>query len=287
MRLITSLTLLILCLLNAKAQNSTPIKVETFPAVPILQPSTANPAASSLVAEMMPFVAPLVFETSEITSTLVLANASTEATTVTITLFTVDGKKSYSQTLKLAPHEKKEVPLSSPLDGADINSRWGSVVVEQDSHATGVVVAGQVIITDQRASTPAYIDEELAMPEMEGSTSLSAVTDQSEGPPMVGVTNISSELQHISMTCIRNGKTPIISSIAIPPHATTTAKACSNSSLSTLTDYISSINEENVQGVYGIKLDGDGLPGSFAAFALAPHHRGNDFVFSSVPFYDP
>jgi hypothetical protein len=236
---------------------------------------------------MMPFVAPLVVGTAEITSALVLANASTAPTTATVTLFSVDGKKSKIQTLTLAPHEKKEVPISSPQDTTDLNSRWGSVTVDQDPHSTGVVVAGQVIITDQRASTPAYIDEELAMPEMEGSISLSAVTDRSEGPPMVGITNISSALQHVSITCIRDGKSPMVSSVAIAAHATATAKACSNTSAPTLPDYVSSIEEGNAQGVYGIKLYGDGAPGSFAAFALAPHHRGRDVVFSSVPFDDP
>jgi hypothetical protein len=40
-------------------------------------------------------------------------------------------------------------------------------------------------------------------------------------------------------------------------------------------------------GVYGIELDGDGAPGTLAAFALAPHRRGNDLIFSAVPLYDP
>jgi hypothetical protein len=157
MRWITPNALLILCLLNAEAQNPnrTPIKVESFPAVPIIHPSLTDRASSSLVGEMMPFVAPLVVGTAEITSALVLANASTAPTTATVTLFSVDGKKSKIQTLTLAPHEKKEVPISSPQDTTDLNSRWGSVTVDQDPHSTGVVVAGQVIITDQRASTPA------------------------------------------------------------------------------------------------------------------------------------
>jgi hypothetical protein len=94
-------------------------------------------------------------------------------------------------------------------------------------------------------------------------------------------------LQHVSITCIRGGKNSTVSRIEIAEHATATTKVCANTSPSTLADYISSIEEENAQGVYGIKLDGDGAPGSFAAFALAPHHRGHDLVFSSVSFYDP
>ena len=287
MRRIAPLALLIVCLLNANAQTSVPIKVEKLPAVPVIHPSLTDKASSSLVAEMMPFVAPLVFETPEITSSLVLANASIEATTATVTLFSADGKKSVRQTLTLAPHEKKEVRISSPQDSTGQKSRWGSVTVEQDPHTTGVVVAGQVIVTDKRASTPAYIDEELAMPEMEGSTSLLAVTDQSEGSPMLAITNTSAVLQHVSITCIRDSKNSKVSRIEVAGHATATTEVCANTSPSTLADYVSSIEEGNAEGVYGIKLDGDGPPGSFAAFALAPHHREHDLVFSSVPFYDP
>ena len=287
MRRIAPLALLVLCLPIAKAQKSVPIEVKIFPAVPVVRSSLTDRASSSLVAEMMPFVAPLVFETPEITSTLVLANASTAATTATVTLFSMNGKRTERHLFTLQPHEKKEVPITSRLDRDSLNDRWASVTVEQDPHATGLIIAGQVIMTDRRGSTPAYIDEELAMPEMEGSTSLLAVTDQSEGSPMVGITNTSAVLQHVSITCIRDSKNSKVSRIEIAGHATATIKVCANTSPTTLADYISSIEEDNAQGVYGIRLDGDGAPGSFAAFALAPHHRGRDLVFSSVPFYDP
>ena len=101
-----------------------------------------------------------------------LANASSETTTATITLFSVDGKKSNHQRITLQPHEKTEYPVSSLLESNDPSDRWGSVTVEQDPRSTGTVVAGQVNITDTRASIPAYIDEELAMPEREGSSKL-------------------------------------------------------------------------------------------------------------------
>ncbi|MGA6980102.1 MAG: hypothetical protein WBZ11_00970 [Candidatus Sulfotelmatobacter sp.] len=188
-----------------------------------------------------------------------LANAASEATTATITTFSLDGKKNKAHRITLQPHENKEVSISSPPNSTGPNERWGSVTVEQDPNSTGVVITGQVIVTDRRASTPAYIDEELAMPETGGSTSLSAVTDQSEGPPLVGITNISSVLQHVLITCIWDGKNPIASRVEIAAHATAITKACSNPSLSTLSGYISSIEERNAQGVYGVKLDGDGV----------------------------
>jgi hypothetical protein len=142
MRQITPLAMLILCSLNAGAQQRTPIRVQTIPAVPIVRPSPTDKASSSLVAQMMPFVAPIVFETPEITSTLVLTNASLETTTATVTLFSVDGTKSNSQTLTLAPHEKREVPISLP-ESADQNSRWGSVIVDQARKAPELSLQGK------------------------------------------------------------------------------------------------------------------------------------------------
>jgi hypothetical protein len=104
---------------------------------------------------------------------------------------------------------------------------------------------------------------------------------------MVGVTNLSDRKQEMTVTCIRSANTPIVSRIEIAAHATTIFEACTAPRRSTLADYISSIENEDAQGVYGIKLDGNGAPGSLAAFALAPHYRGRDMVFSSGPFYDP
>jgi hypothetical protein len=160
-------------------------------------------------------------------------------------------------------------------------------MVEQNPKVMGIVIAGQVTVTDRRAAVPAYLDEELSMPEMEGSSKLSAVTDQTEGPPMAAITNLSSGPQLVSIECIRDGKGPMLSHVEIAAHATATSKPCSNLASSTFVEYTSSIEGGNTQGVYGIELEGDGDPGSLAAFAIAPHRRGHDLVFSSVPFYDP
>jgi hypothetical protein len=61
---------------------------------------------------------------------------------------------------------------------------------------------------------------------------------------------------------------------------------CRGAQNASLAEYLSSING-NSHGDYGLEVEGDGLPGSLAAFALAPHYHGRDTVFSAVPFYDP
>jgi|HubBroStandDraft_1064217.scaffolds.fasta_scaffold595771_1 hypothetical protein len=139
MRWTPAFAVLNLCLLGLNAQDKTPtqeqapIKVEKIPAVPMVNPATVQDRVSShgntssLGAHMMPFVAPIILDSPGIKSILVLANASTAGTTATVTLFSVDGKKSVSRALTFAPHEKKEVSLSlqrrkiqTPMNGGEV-----------------------------------------------------------------------------------------------------------------------------------------------------------------------
>jgi hypothetical protein len=269
------------------AQRQAPIKREYIPSHPAISSPPVDHLSSSLVAEMMPFVAPLVIETTEVSSKLVLANSSNESTFATVTLYSTDGSKSDQQRVTFLPHEKKELPMSSIGAGLASNERWGSIMVEQDPHKAGVVVAGQVVVSDLRSSVPAYVDEELAMPEMVGSNQLVGVTDQSEAPPLVAITNLSSELQHVSVLCDHDAKEPRQSTITLASHATLSFKGCSDGRAINLSDYTAAVTGGHERGVFGLQVEGDGLPGSLAAFGLAPHFRGRDMIFSSVPFSDP
>ena len=174
--------------------------------------------------------------------------------------------------------------MSSPQNATNPNDRWASITVDQAPGKMGVVIAGQVLITDLRASMPAYVDEELSMPEMEGSSKLTAVTDQVEGPPLVAITNLSSKPQHVSLTCLHNANLVSASRVEIAAHATAKTIACSSGSFSDLDAYMATVDKAHGQGVYGIQLEGDGLPGSLAAFALAPHFRGHDLFSAPSPF---
>jgi hypothetical protein len=180
MRRIALLALFTSFALYGIPQTKTPIAVQHIPASPQIASPTRDRLSSLLIPEMMPFAAPLVVGTPEIINTLVLANAASVKESATITVFSAIGKIITSSHITLQPHEKMEYPLSSPLNAANSADMWGSVTVEQDPSNKGTAIVGQVIVTDSRASTPAYIDEELAMPEMEGSSKLAAVTDQSK-----------------------------------------------------------------------------------------------------------
>jgi hypothetical protein len=118
-----------------KGQTRAPIAVQSFPAVPQIASPTNARLSSSLIPEMMPFAAPLVLETPEITNTLVLANAASVKTFATITLFSVSGKTSSRNRIELQPHEKREYSLSSPQGSVALGDGWGSVTIEQDPRA--------------------------------------------------------------------------------------------------------------------------------------------------------
>jgi hypothetical protein len=95
MRRIAFLVLFLSFASSGVAQTKAPIKVEHFPALPRMSSPVNERKGESLVPaiiEVMPFAAPLVFETSEITNTLVLANAASVKTSATITLYSVNGK---------------------------------------------------------------------------------------------------------------------------------------------------------------------------------------------------
>jgi hypothetical protein len=111
MRRIALLPLFTSFALSGIAQTKAAITVQNFPAVPRIASPTNGRLASSLIPEMMPFAAPLVVETPEITNTLVLANAASIKTSATITLFSVSGKTNSSNRIILQPHEKDGVPL--------------------------------------------------------------------------------------------------------------------------------------------------------------------------------
>ena len=274
----------LLCLPRvSRAQNKQPIKVETFPATPILGGMPRDRLSPLRPVHPMVFAAPLLLDAQGTTGFLALANASSVNTSATITFYTPDGRRESQSIIKLEPHGKAEIPLLNKDVAA---TPRGSVTVEQAPDADGIVVAGQVILTDRHEAIPSYLDEELAMPDEEGSSTLRAVSDESVAPPLVALTNTSNEAQKATMTCLlaKAGSHPI--QIEVAAHATVTMTACGGA-LTSIEEYRRYVERAPSPGVYGVEIVGDGDPGSLVAFGLAPHQHGADLVFSAVSFYDP
>ena len=268
-------------------QTGSAHKIESFPAHPTIAGTQNQRLSSSEIRELRPFVAPLLLETGEIKSELVLANAASQNTSATISLISEDGTVRSVHRVVLKPHERATMTLEAADAYNNIKPQWGSLLVEQDPSSSGVAVAGQLLMTDTRGSVPTFIDEELAMPEAEGSNTLQAVTDQADGPPFLSITNTDTSPQFVTIQCFSQGDVRPTKEVEIPARGMTAVKACSEGSRTSLASYSAGIAERPEPGVYGIQIEGDGVQGTLAAFALAPHLKGHDLIFSSVPFHDP
>ena len=282
-----ALLLILTCAFGTlQAQTKPPIKVETFPANSELGDPQGERLSSLRTAGSMNFAAPLLLDAPGTVSTLVLANVSTATTTAIVTFFSKDGRSSSRKTVTLEPHGKTELPLANGTVAGTDSSAWGSVMVEQKPGSDAVIVAGQIILTDHRTAIPSYLDQELAMPETDGSSTLRAVTDESLAPPLVAVTNFSDAVQKATLNCLQGRKQIRSSVIEIGARATITGKACDGVAAN-VAEYLKAAEQDPAPGVYGVEIAGTGDPGSLVAFGVAPHHRGYDLILSAVPFYDP
>jgi hypothetical protein len=137
------------------------------------------------------------------------------------------------------------------------------------------------------ASNTSYIDEEVAMPSAEGSQTVRAVTDESDGSPIVAITSLSDTTQRIDVLCIVEHEHRQ-KSIELGPQETLVTEACEAKTrpgwdLQAILDHA----EEAPRGVAGISITSDGMPGSFAAFGLSRRTKDGRQSFSSIDFADP
>lgn len=70
----------------------------------------------------------------------------------------------------------------------------------------------------------------------------------------MAITNISSSLQNIVMTCVQSDKSSPSAHATIAAHATALFKGCLSTSISTLAEYIESVDQSNAQGVYSFYI---------------------------------
>jgi hypothetical protein len=138
------------------------------------------------------------------------------------------------------------------------------------------------------SSSPNYIDEEIAMPSAEGSQILRAVADKGEGSPIVAITSLSDMGQHVQVQCLAKNGIKLSKAVQLSAGETLVTEACSEETLpgADFQRYAEDSGDE-ARGSIGIALKSDGMPGSFAAFALAPHCSRDGRYFSSVAFTDP
>lgn len=268
------------------AQQTTHRTSQWFPATPIANPSTAanTPATQS---EMLPQVAPVFVEDGKTTSSLVIVNNSAISAGATISVRGLSGTEAMHTHIPLEPHEQQEISLQSLLSGVQNAPTIGSVTVSQDPELKGLTVVSQLLITNQRGALPSYVDEELAMPVIGGSTTLRGVADESLGSALIAVTSIVGWTQKITLHCMSQNNESKPAVITLPAEATVLISSCSGQTVSDLESYSSGIIQHPQHGIQGYELVTDGGIGTIAAFGLAAHSRNQDPVYSGIPFTDP
>ena len=235
----------------------------------------------------MPGAAPLFIQGDGFDSSLVIVNDASVNVGATITLRDLDGRQLVQKRIVLEKSSRLSIAISSLLQGVESPPILGSLSVLQDMKVAGMVVAAQLTIQDERNSTPSYIDEELGMPAMNGSSTLRGVADPAEGPALLAITNLEPSPQHVKIKCLEEKDKNESISTVIPAYATSLSPACSDHKIDSVADYIAELDASKQRGVQGFEIVGDGMPGMLAAFALAPHQHHDANVFSAVAFVDP
>ena len=252
-------------------------------------PKTQKASTNSTPAMMqMPMVVPLFLEDGDFTSTLVLVNGGAVQTYADVAVRALSGKIVATSRVQFQPHSLRQVNIRKLLDSSNASGiTAGSITVMQSSALSGMVITAALSMT-RLSSSPSYIDEEIAMPSAEGSQILRAVADKGEGSPIVAITSLSDMGQHVQLQCLAKNGTRFSKTVAISAGETLLTEACSEGVLhgADFQRYAEDSRDE-VRGPIGIALKSDGMPGSFAAFALAPHGSRDKRYFSSVAFTDP
>jgi hypothetical protein len=237
--------------------------------------------------EPMPLVAPIFFEDGQVSSSLVIANSTAMPAGATITIRTLSGTEVSTVHKKLAPHGQQEIPLQSLLVHFSSPVTSGSITVTQDANLKGMAIAAQLLLTRLNGSLPSYVDEEFAMPSLSGSATLRGVADEAAGTALIAITSIVNWEQRVQLRCLSEKAEHKSATITIAPYATSVVSSCSGGAFAGMEPFAHGINQHPASGIQGYELVTDGGPGAISAFGLAPHLRGQDLLFSTIPFVDP
>ena len=238
---------------------------------------------------MMPSVAPLFLESQNFSSLLNLVNELSVPVGVTIDVYSLDGGKAASQMVMVAPYGLRQLSMPAIFAGS-APLQWGSIRVTAD-HTAGLVGA---LSRTYRGSASVYLDEELAMPSMEGSNVYRGVaTDAGSGSPVTAITSLSSAPQKITVTCLPEVGSAHQNSFELGPNQTLVTTPCSDGLSSAVLNPAEIENPramENSPGRHtaeGISVASDAMPGEFAVYGIVPHRSSDSLSYTSINFSDP
>lgn len=236
----------------------------------------------------MPLIAPFFVADLDFRSTLVLVNGSGASASADVTLRALNGTQLATQHVSLVAYGQQQMDVGTLLADKGIGAGTGSIVVTPEPEVKGPSILAALSITYLDSREGNFIDEELAMPMPSDSQVLRGVTDPSSGPPMIAVSSLADTPQHVIIQCFGSNLAGFSKIIALGAGQTVLTDACSNRpATGPDLDDIWDNDRGHHQVVKAISLTSDGMPGSFAAFGLAPHQRVDDRHFSSLTFSDP
>jgi len=239
-----------------KAQQNTGLQNSTrYPAYPIGPHSNDDPEIKKMLSESLPLLAPIFVESDKISSSLVIVNNSAVYAGATISIRNLAGLQITRLHRTLAPHEQQEIALKSLLSGLPVQT--GSLSVIQDPNLKGTTVYAQVLLTNHGGALPSYVDEELAMPSMNGSSILRGVADESIDSALIAVTNISEIAQHVSLRCLTQKGDMKPKLFTIAPAATVLISSCSGATAINIESYLQSVSTRQGSTVQGYELVSD------------------------------
>ena len=265
------------------------LAVSTLSFAPLVFPQEGRPSSAQVdSATPISLVAPLFIADQEFTSTLTLLNASGIATYADVILRAPDGSQITRARVNFPPHSHQRIDVGTLLASAASLFTTGSIVVMPDPGLRGPAIGASLSLTFVGSLQPNYIDEDMEISDVGGSQILRAVTDSGDDSPILALTSLSTSAQHITIGCNGASGPNFSKSVVLQTGESLVTAACSNSEVvDTVLHSVSSNSQDNPSDAVGIALSSDGGPGSFAAFALAPHHRRDQKFFSPVAFTDP
>jgi hypothetical protein len=256
-----------------KAKSHRTARPQNGPAAPVMQ---------------MPLVVPLFIQDRTFTSNLIIVNTTNVNTYADVILSGLDGNKLVSQRIGLPPHSQRQVGMDSLLRSVNSPATAGRITIAQSPDLKGMSIASQLTMTYLGSREINFIDEEVAMPSTESSLTLRAVTDMTDGSPVVAITSLAETLQRISIECLSAKDGHVRKMVEIPAGETLVTEACREDGRHHADlGAISEIADERQPRTIGISLTSDGMAGSFAAFGLSSHGGRADHFFTSIPFTDP
>ncbi|HVN20986.1 MAG TPA: hypothetical protein VMU05_19530 [Dongiaceae bacterium] len=236
----------------------------------------------------MPLVAPLFIQDANFSSTLVLVNNSAKQTYADMVILDQRGDTIAKRRVVLDPYGQSQVDLDAVIKSSAAIATSGSVLVMQSPDLQGMTVAAQLLLTYGGSSQPNYLDEELEMLSADGSQMLRAVADRAIGSPLVAISSVSEMPQHIRVQCVTENGAAEAKTFVLTAGETIITEACAEGTVHGVDFAVASGTAAyGPERAVGISLTSDAMPGSFAAFALAPHGDKNSLYFSSIPFIDP